>query len=252
MPFFYENYFRGRLTFPFSDVVLANSEAGLGAYRAPRGKRRFIHNGFDFNRIAHLEDKETLRKRLGVRTPQVVGMVGGFFERKDYGTFIEGGCQLLEACPGLTFLAVGNGPGLPRCRALVPEKYWDRLIFPGMLERVESVMNLFDVGVLLTNTEVHQEGISNSILEYMALGKPVVATTGGGTNEIVVDGLTGFLVPPHNPGAFASQVARLLDNPDLARKLGEQGRQRIREAFSIGKMVGEFRRLYGDLMGGKF
>ena len=77
------------------------------------------------------------------------------------------------------------------------------------------MVNVFDIGVLAT----HGEGISNSIMEYMALGKPVVASEGGGTCELVQDGITGFLVPRRDPQALAARISQLLDDQEAGRRM---------------------------------
>jgi glycosyltransferase involved in cell wall biosynthesis len=93
-----------------------------------------------------------------------------------------------------------------------------------------------DVCVLSTFTE----GISNSILEYMALGKPVVATTGGGTLEIVDDNKTGFLIGPVDPIEFSEKIELLLNNDTLRTAMGEAGKNRVHANFSIDRMVQQF------------
>jgi glycosyltransferase involved in cell wall biosynthesis len=249
MNLFDERYFRAKLTFGFSDAIVGNSQAGLEAYRAPGIKSHCVYNGFDFDRISHLEDTETVRQGLGIDSGKLIGMVGAFFDRKDYDTFIRGACLLLRDRKDLHFLAIGDGPNLAHCQSIVPEHFRAHIHFPGMLHRVESVINLFDVGVLCTNASVHGEGISNSILEYMVLGKPVVATLGGGTSEIVIDGETGWLVPPADPEALAGKIADLLDHPDKALGMGNKGRERIYSQFSIHKMEQTYLGLYSQLTG---
>jgi len=81
-------------------------------------------------------------------------------------------------------------------------------------------------------------------MEYMALGKPVVVTDGGGGKEIVLDGETGFFVPPRSPEDLAYKINYLLDNPNLAKKMGEAGKKRIGEAFSFDIMVKNTLKLY--------
>ncbi|MEL6922651.1 MAG: glycosyltransferase, partial [Bacteroidota bacterium] len=179
-------YARARLTYPFSDFIVGNSEAGLRSYEAPAGKSKCIYNGFDFNRVKQLKDPAQVRRQLGIRTKKVVGMIGGFFDRKDYYTYVKAAELALAQHPDTTFLAIGDGPNLPACKNMVSPANRDRILFTGMLDDVESVINIFDVGVLATNARVHGEGISNAILEYMVLAKAVVATRGGGTDEIVV------------------------------------------------------------------
>lgn len=238
-------WLRSRLTFPFSDVVLANSRAGLQAYRAPARRSDYIHNGFDLERIQQLQDPQTLRRALGITTTRVVGMVGKFISKKDYPTFIKAGLKLLEQQRDLSFIAVGDGPQLAQCREMIPPAQRDRFIFPGSRQEVESIVNLFDVGVLATFTE----GISNAIMEYMALGKPVVATAGGGTGEIVLDGQTGFLVKASDPAALAAKIGYLLDHPGEAQAMGQAGRERLIGEFNLQAMTQQFIELYQKLAG---
>lgn len=101
-----------------------------------------------------------------------------------------------------------------------------------------------DVCVLATYTE----GISNSIMEYMALAKPVVATDGGGTKELVLQNETGFLVRPSIPGEIVDCVEQLLSNPDIRNEMGMRGKKRIHEVFSIESMVRNFIDLYFSLV----
>ena len=82
-------------------------------------------------------------------------------------------------------------------------------------------MNIFDVGILLTNSMEHRgEGISNSIIEYMALAKPVVATRGGGTNEVVIDGQNGYLIDPFNEDQLIEKIKILVKNKAYRIKIG--------------------------------
>lgn len=246
---FDSRYFRAKLTFPFSDIVLGNSFAGLEAYRAPRSKSRCIHNGFDFKRIKNLEDPESVRSRLGIKPGKVVGMVGAFHQRKDYKTFIQAATLLLESGQEVNFIAIGDGPEWSRCKASIKSIFPDRILLTGQMDQIESVVNIFDIGVLATNSAVHGEGISNSIVEYMAFGKPVVATTGGGTPEVVKDGETGLLVPPASPKALAKKIQYLLDHPETAKSMGEKGKDRVNQEFSLERMTYEFLKLYQIVLG---
>lgn len=242
------NYLRAKFTYLFSDMIIGNSKAGLKAYNTPKDRSQCIYNGFDFTRIADLEDKATIKAQLQIKTPKVVGMVGAFFARKDYETYIAAACEVLKTRKDVSFLAIGDGPDYPYFKAKIPKIYKDKILLPGMMKKVESVINIFDIGILSTNTKVHGEGISNAILEYMVMGKAVIASAGGGTNEIVVDQETGYLVPPCNPDAMATQINYLLDRPNLAKKMGEKGEKRITECFSLKRMQEDYVALYDRLM----
>ncbi len=244
-------YFKAKLTFPFSDIIIGNSKAGLQAYQAPKSKSKCIYNGFDFERSKVLSDPQEVRVQLNVQPGPIVGMVGAFHNRKDYDTFIKAGILLLKEGFEYNFLAIGDGPNFDHCKTLIPNKYADRILLPGQMDKVESIINCFDVGVLTTNSKVHGEGISNSIIEYMVFGKPVVATNGGGTPEIVTNNETGFLVPPKSPEKLAERIKYLLDRPDLASKMGKAGQIRVKKDFSIQKMERQYLELYQQIISTK-
>lgn len=246
--FFNAVYFRAKLTFPFSKVIVSNSKAGLDAYRVPKRKGRCINNGFDLRRISDLREETALKNDLKINTKNVIGMVGRFVMEKDYNTFFKAAIKILEQRRDVTFIAVGSGPTLEACQAMIPSEYQDLCIFAGYQKDVESIVNIFTIGVLSMDNKLHGEGISNAILEYMAMGKPVVATSGGGTNEIVLDRETGFLLPENSPEALAERLTHLLDNPDEAETLGMNGKKRIEEHFSLNKMTKEYIDLYSALL----
>jgi glycosyltransferase involved in cell wall biosynthesis len=239
-----KNYLRGKLTIPFSDIVVANSRAGLAAYHIPERKGLCIYNGFNPERLFNLANEAELRSILGITTPHIVGMVASFTPRKDYATFIEMACRICHHRDDVTFLAVGTGETLRGVRDSVPSEHSLRIKFLGRRKDVESIANLFTVGVLVTNSRLHGEGISNAITECMALGKPIVATNDGGTPELVLDGHTGFLVPSHDAGILTDRVLRLLDDRKLANEFGREGRQRIETAFSLDAMTSAYLCLY--------
>ncbi len=227
---------RSKLTFPFSDGIIANSQAGLRSYGIKGDRGVCIHNGFDPGRIGTLQDGESVRKRFDIRTPKVVGMVAKFHPKKDNETFIRAAVQVCRSRKDVTFLAIGTGKTIDRCKELVPDECKDRVRFLGRQLNVESLIGIFDVGVLATFTE----GISNSVMEYMALSKPAVVTDGGGTKELVIDRVTGFLVPRSDPDALAERIQYLLDNPGEASRMGQQGRERLETHFNLERMTREF------------
>lgn len=238
-----KDWLRGRLTFPFSNVIVGNSKAGLLAYRAPKEKSIVINNGFNFDRTEKLIQKDIIKKELGADSEFIIGMVASFSPSKDYKTFFTAACQLLDKRADIIFLAIGARTDSKESKALIDEKYFKNFRLLGERSGVESYVNVMDVCVLSTFTE----GISNSILEYMALDKPVVATEGGGTNEIVIDNKTGFLIPPSSPDELAGKLELLLDDADLRNKMGLEGKQRIMDEFSIRQMVNKYIDLYNKL-----
>lgn len=239
-----KDLFRAKITYPFSDVIVGNSGAGLKTFRAPGSKSICIHNGFDFQRVKNIENAQSIREKYRVGANTVVGHIAAFSDKKDYKTFIAAACKVLQIRNDVIFFAIGQGPKFKNVVASVPTPLKDRIVFTGSIDNVESLINIFDVGMLST----HGEGISNAIMEYMALGKPVIATKGGGTNEIVVDNETGFLVPPNSPIVMAEKVLELIDNPAKANRMGMAGKRRIIDHFNLDKMTLEYLKLYKTLI----
>ncbi|MEM9917714.1 MAG: glycosyltransferase [Bacteroidota bacterium] len=240
-------YFRARITFPFSKAIVGNSKAGLNVYDAPKSKSYCIYNGFDFQRIKHLEAPDCIRKKLNIQSKYIVGMVGAFYKRKDYVTFLRAAQEVLEQGTDVTFLAIGDGPTLEQMKNKVPPAYKDRILFTGLMSNVESIVNCFDIGVLTTYTE----GISNAIMEYMVLGKAVITTGSGGIREIVQDGHTGYALPSGSWLQLADYIIQLLEDDQLRQAIGQRGKALIYEQFSLDRMEKEYLDLYGLLTNGK-
>lgn len=236
-----KDYLMGKLTVPFSDIVVGNSRAGLAAYQIPERKGLCIYNGFNPERVSNLTAEAELRISLGITTPHVVGMVAHFTPRKDYPTFVEMACRICHRRDDVTFVTVGAGQMLSQIRDSVPSEYSSRIKFLGLRKDVESIVNLFTVGVLVSHSG---EGFSNAITECMALGKPIVATRDGGNPELILEGRTGFLVPRHDAEVLTDRVLKLLDNRGLANQFGTEGRRRIETSFSLDTMTNAYLGLY--------
>jgi len=100
----------------------------------------------------------------------------------------------------------------------------------------------------MLSTSIHGEGISNSIMEFMASGLPVVCTDQGGNRELVIDGVTGFLVPVADAGALTEKLIWLEGNREKALAMGRAGRNRIASEFSVEKMVARATEIYTEVM----
>ncbi len=237
------DYRRARLTFPFSDRIIGNSREGLEAYRASEKKSICIRNGFNFDRLNRLESTTKLKDLLKIKTDYMIGMVASFSGYKDYKTFFEAAQVLLKKRNDVTFLAIGPGTDSAQAGKMVQDTYKGHFRLLGRRSDVESLINLMDIAVLSTFTE----GISNSILEYMALGKPVIATDGGGTKEIVLDGITGFLVKHSDPQELSDKMNILLNLDSLRLEMGNAGKERIRKHFSMEQMINGYIAVYRDL-----
>jgi L-malate glycosyltransferase len=119
--------------------------------------------------------------------------------------------------------------------------------FLGRCDDIPAVLSASYACVLTSSAE----GFSNAILEYMAAGKPVVATDVGGAREAIVEGGTGFLVPTNDDAALTECIVRLLTDRDLAARLGSAGRERVRARFSPEVQLSKTLELYHSLLNGK-
>jgi glycosyltransferase involved in cell wall biosynthesis len=246
-----KGWFRTKFAFLFSDIIIGNSKAGLKAYHAPARKSVYIYNGFDSKRVKNIEAPAIVRNRFSIKSSIVVLMVGAFGDRKDYDSFIDAAKIVCENKRDIEFLAVGDGKNFKRISEKISHSLSDRIKLLGKQSDVESIINISDICVLTTNIKVHGEGISNSILEYMAMGKPVIASQGGGTNEIVEDSVTGFLINPLSPRELAGRIEMLVDNPALRTELGGAGMEKIKSKFSLDLMVTEYISLYESVLNNK-
>jgi glycosyltransferase involved in cell wall biosynthesis len=229
-----------KLLLKASDYRVANSYAGLQSrgFSEKESNNVVIYNGFDFSRVESLTTNGSSYRYVRDDKIKTVGMVAEFNRYKDYSTFIQAARKISRRRKDVVFVAVGDGETLEASKKIAAGA--ETIKFLGKRKNIEEIVESFDIGVLSTFTE----GISNSVMEYMALSKPVVATDGGGTRELVVDNETGFLVPPENPDALAAKIEYLLDHPDVARRMGKAGEARLRCEFALTRMVEETIKLY--------
>jgi len=238
--FWYLEWFRAKLTFPFSDVIISNSRAGLKSFSVPSKKALCIHNGFAPDRILNLPPVTAIRKKFGINTPKIVGMVATFSKYKDYTTFLKAATLILKRRNDVTFVAVGDGDKMNHFTEKITSEYKNNIKCIGRQNKIESIINAFDIGVLSS----HLEGLPNVIMEYMALSKPVVATNVGGVNELVKNNKTGFLVDMEDHKEMSEKILFLLANKQEADKMGLAGKEIIQSEFSLTKMINSYITLY--------
>lgn len=226
----------------FADGVIANSQAGLDAWQVDGKRGRVIYNGFDPQRLA-----------LARREPAEDGlfrviMTGRMVKEKDFPAFIQAARILSAEDRGWRFIALGGGAERARYMAQAGD-----LIERGVIEFPEPNIEVMewvrraDVGVLLTDKDLAAEGCSNSILEYMACGLPVVCTRSGGNGEVVLHGQTGLLVPAGDVDAVVTALRSLKTQEQEARQMGESGRRRLLDSFSADALVRNTIRFYEEI-----
>ncbi len=237
-----------KISFRFSKVILSNSLAGLKSFNINNRKSKVIYNGINLERFKNLHDMETVRIKYGIKTPYSVIMVASFSDMKDYDKFVDIAKEIHSSRKDVTFIAVGGGINLERIKKRVLDEQISNVTFTGQVDDVESLVNIADIGVLFSNKHFHGEGISNAIMEYMALGKPVIANDCGGTKEIVQHGINGYLITNESNKMIAGLINDLLDDSEKRLKIGEAGRKLIHESFTIDRMGKEFERVYQKIV----
>lgn len=241
--FSFENLIN-KINFIFSSVILANSYAGIEAYKVNKFKKsHVIYNGFNKNRIESLISKKIIKKMFGINTKYIVGMVASFSDRKDYETYILSANEILRKRNDITFLCVGSGD-YSRYKKMVKNVSKGNILFLGQQQNIESIMNVCDVGVLMSNPNTHGEGISNALMEFMALGKPVIANSSGGNKEIINNGISGFIIKPRSKEELSDKLLFILNNQECYNKMSKKCKERIKTNFTMDKMVKSFIKLY--------
>ena len=227
-----------------SDAIVSNSKAGLIAKKAPLEKSHVIYNGFDFARLsAKSFDEKALRKELNVEDKRVVTMVARFDRAKNWEMFLSIASSF-SSNSDVVFVAVGDGPLIDENKKEATEN----VVFAGRRNDVENILKIADVSLLFSNSEVHAEGVSNSIMESMAAGVPVIATRGGGTTEIITDSKNGYVVEPNDATTAAEKLNQLLGDSILLDEMSRCAVEEIRSRFLLTDMTDHYVELYNKLL----
>jgi len=219
------------------------------------GKISRIVNGVDTDKFRP-RDKQEAKKRIGLEDKTVVGIVSRLDPIKRHDLLMRAFEAVQVRCPAAKLVVVGDGPErahLERIRARMSDP--GSVIFLGQRDDVAEVYPAMDVFVLPSENE----GISNTILEAMSCGIPVVATAVGGNPELVTDGVSGTLVPPGKIQDLRRALRHYLEKPGDRELHGRNARRDAVERFSLERMVREYEDLYlsltrrkGKRMGSRF
>jgi glycosyltransferase involved in cell wall biosynthesis len=233
-----------------TDKIIANSEA-VREYLLGRGglapeKVVRIYNGVNFERFEKPFDPLERRRELGMpNNALLAGVVARVEPAKDHDTLLHALASVREETSNLHLAVVGDGRQTERLTALAHELgIGDRVHFTGFRTDAAEWIRTFDFSVLSSV----KEGLSNTVIESMAAGKPVIATAVGGNPEVIVEGETGFLLPPRQPELFGAAIANLVAHPAKIRELGAASKIRVESLFSVEKMVDNTSNLYLDLI----
>jgi len=208
-----------------------------------------IYNGVDFEKFNNSNHKDVLKAELNLNiTSPIVGILANIRPIKGLEYFIYAATKIKKQFPLAQFIIIGDCvPSqerlayYDRLKSMVRElKLENNCFFIGGRSDIPDVLSIMDVSVLTSLSE----GFSNTVIESMAAGKPLVVTDVGGNSEAVVHGKTGFVVPPKDIDKLANAISVLLANKKLAKSMGEAGRMRAKQLFSIETMMEKIENLY--------
>jgi glycosyltransferase involved in cell wall biosynthesis len=212
----------------------------------PARKTDLIENGIQMPAPSGPERVARLREEIAPGATHVVGTVARFTPQKGPFDFVRMAHVLVRAEPGVHLVWCGDGELRGQVESMAMELgISKRLHFLGYRTDVIDVMAAMDLFTLTS----HWEGLPYTVLDAMALEKPVVATAAVGTRDVVQDGVTGLLTPVGDPEAAANAIAGLLRDGARAREMGAAGRNLVLRRFSQEAMVKRTGQLYLDLVG---
>ena len=202
---------------------------------------RQLYSGVDSERFRPVTDYPIIAKR----SPLVLGTVGRLDPVKNQSSLLVAVASLVTRFPSLCLTIVGEGPLRASLEAQTASLgLTDRVRFTGARSDTSDLMRRLDVFVLPSINE----GISNTILEAMATGLPVVAGRVGGNPELVLDGVTGRLYDPADPGALEQALLPYLTDLTLRQAHGKAARDRVVQNFGLEAMIARYRSLYDELL----
>jgi glycosyltransferase involved in cell wall biosynthesis len=212
--------------------------------RIPAPKIAVAYNGIDLGKFAHTGHAHQVRSSLQIPDgARVVGIVAGLRRWKAHDVFLAAAKAVVREAPDTFFVIAGDGPERSKLEKLARDLCLsDRVRFLGTVNDVPTLLQAIDLSVLSSVTEA----FPLTMLESMAAALPVVATDVGGVSEIVEDGVNGFLAPPGAPDQLAQAMLRVLKDPELGRRLGAVGREKVEQQYTVERMVHRYESLFTE------
>jgi glycosyltransferase involved in cell wall biosynthesis len=233
------------------EAVIAISrqvEQSLIAGGVSANKVRTLYSGIDLSECFPVHDDQAIRQMIGLPSDAVLlGTVANLFPRKGYEVMLRALPAIVRAVPTVHYVIVGNDDNnyADQLKILSQElKIADRVHIIGFQDPVHPILASLDLYV----HPALMEGFGIAVVEAMAMGKAVVATTTGGLPEVVAHGETGLLVPPGDIESLAATVVSLLEDRIRREQMGRNGKARAHEQFSLDKSVAQVVQLYGEVL----
>jgi glycosyltransferase involved in cell wall biosynthesis len=235
-----------RLLNPLASRITVNCEAAklatIQLEKVDAEKIDVLYNGVDLAAFSKRGEEPAVPVP---RDAKVVGIVANYRPVKDLPLFLEAAAIVAREEPGVVFLLAGTGSMEGELKALALRLgIADRVIFTCGRGDIPPYLHRMCIACLSSESE----GLSNSILEYMAAGLPVVGTDAGGNRELIEDGHTGFLVRDRTPEAFAAPILRLLRDEEMRIRFGQAGLRRCQQMFDIDVAVENMEKYYQTLL----
>jgi glycosyltransferase involved in cell wall biosynthesis len=241
---------RHTLVYRLADRIITSGEAVratvVAAGVAPE-KIVSVSAGVDTEQFHPGVSGKSVRDELGLGGEPVVGLVANVRGSKGHNVFLDAARAVLKMAPDTRFLIVGDGVGFDEVKARVRQMGLEsRVLLTGFRRDVPEVMAALDVLVL---PSIRSEAIPQVIPQALAVGTPVVASTVGGSPELIRDGENGRLVPPGDSRALADAILALLRDPERARAMARAGQAMVRERYTIDATMARTTALYRELVG---
>ena len=221
----------------------------------PSSRVTVIPNGVDVSRFlpAQTAKRNVLPSGFAPEGVYVIGTVGRMEAVKDQVTLVKAPIQLsrqtASTAPHHRLVIAGEGSCMQDCRKMLSEAGLEQYAWlPGARSDISEIFHALDVFVLPSLAE----GMSNTILEAMASGLPVIATAVGGNPELVLDEVTGVLMPPQNVTALCDAIRRYATQPRLAKEHGCAGRRRMEADFGLDTMIARYLEIYDGVLSGSW
>lgn len=212
----------------------------------PEEKVTCVYTGVDITRFDPENANDHLRQKLEISPEtRIVGTVSVLRRKKGHHILLEAVPLILKKFPDALFFFAGDGPQRDNIQAKINElRLSDKVFMLGIRNDIPDILKFFNIFVLPTL----QEALGTSFLEAMAMGKPVIGCNVNGVNEVIQDGVNGYLVAPEDPAALADAVLRMLMHDDAAKAMALNGKKMVEDAFTTDIMCRKMFELYSSLL----
>lgn len=240
-------HFKGKYTYKVSKIIAVSEgiKKVLIAGGIKEENLAVVRDGIDVDYFHRQPSEQSLYKKFNLNPSKpIVGIIAALAPHKDYPNFLQAAYLVHQKLPEAQFLIVGEGDEEKKIKELAKRLGVEGIvIFAGFRSDIPAVLSLLDIFVLAS----YLEGMGQALVEAMAIGLPIVATNVGGIPDVVVDGVSGFLVPPRQPEKLAEKIVELLQDKGKRKSFAEAGMKRAAE-FNKQKMATETEKIYKQVL----